>query len=102
MAETNLFNAKLLYSNKLLQNESLTSKQKAQVVARIDEAKSEREVKLVYESVAKKLSEARNINESAGRQVLGSASRVTRSAGAQPINEGIEAGRWAKLAGITK
>ena len=100
LAETNLFNMKLLYSNKLLQNESLTKRQKAEVIERLDEASSEREVKLVYESLIKALSgTSRSISEGAQRKVLGSSSQATRPA-ATTISEGYEADRWAKLAGL--
>ena len=100
LAETNLFNMKLLYSNKLLQNESLTKRQKAEVIERLDEAASEREVKLVYESLVKALStNSRQISEGARPRVLGSSSQATRPA-ATVISEGYEADRWAKLAGI--
>ena len=100
LAETNLFNAKLLYSNKLLQNESLTKRQKAEIIQRLDEAKSEREVKLVYESLVKTLSGAsRQLSEVAERRVLGSSSQATRPASTL-MNEGVELNRWAKLAGI--
>jgi hypothetical protein len=103
LAETNLFNAKLLFTNKLLQNESLTKRQKAEVIERLDEAKTEREVKLVYESVTKSLqgSTARRMAESTDRGVIGSASRPARPASTN-LNEGFEADRWARLAGITK
>ena len=99
LAETNLFNMKLLYSNKLLQNESLTKRQKAEVIERLDEASSEREVKLVYESLVKALAgTSRPIAENASR-VIGSSSQATRPA-STVIAEGYEADRWAKLAGI--
>lgn len=102
LAETNLFNAKLQYTNKLLQNEQLTTRQKAQVIKQLDEAKTLREVKLVYESLAKTLVR-RTVNENRGHQVLGSSSRITRPASTQTsLNEGYEAERWAKLAGINK
>lgn len=100
LAEANLFNAKLLYTNKLLQNESLTPRQKAVVIDRLDEAKSLREVKLVYESLAKALNDtAPRLREGAERKVLGSSSTPVRSA-APTLNEGYESSRWAKLAGI--
>ena len=105
LAETNLFNAKLLFTNKLLQNESLTKRQKAEVIERLDEAKSEREVKLVYESLVKTLSSASTgkLTESADRGVIGSSSRPARPASAtNTLNEGFEADRWARLAGIVK
>lgn len=103
LAETNLFNAKLLYTNKLLQNESLTPRQKVSVIEKLDEARSLREAKLVYESLVRTIASGKgSVNEGADRQVLGSASRATRPASTLSLNEGIEASRWAKLAGITK
>ena len=103
LAETNLFNAKLLFTNKLLQNESLTKRQKAEVIERLDEARSEREVKLVYESVTKSLQgvAARRMTETADRGVMGSSSRPASRASTN-LNEGIESDRWARLAGIIK
>lgn len=103
LAETNLFNAKLLYTNKLLQNESLTTRQKAQVIKQLDSAKTVREAKLVYESLSSTLAgTSKPVNESTDRAVIGSGSRTTRPASTQTLNEGYEAERWAKLAGITK
>jgi hypothetical protein len=103
LAETNLINAKLMFTNKLLQNESLSSRQKVQVIEQLDSAKTVREAKLVYESLAKTLaSTSKSISENRERRVLGSSSRTTRSASTQTLNEGYEAERWARLAGITK
>ena len=103
LAETNLFNAKLLYTNKLLQNEQLTTRQKAQVIKQLDTAKTVREAKLVYESLASTLAgSARPVTEGRDRAVLGSGSRTTRPASTQTLNEGHEAERWAQLAGITR
>jgi hypothetical protein len=100
LAETNLFNTKLLYCNKLLQNESFTKRQKAEMIERLDEANSEREVKLVYESLVKTLGNSSSKSLSEGTQrVLGSSSQATRAA-STVISEGYEADRWAKLAGL--
>ena len=102
LAETNLFNAKLLYTNKLLQSDSLSKKQKASIIDRIDEAKTEREVKLVYESLTKTLATTtRSLSENADRKVIGSSSQTTRPASTS-LNEGFETDRWAQLAGINK
>lgn len=103
LAETNLFNAKLLFTNKLLQNESLTKRQKAEVIERLDEAKTEREAKLVYESVVKTIqgSTSQRLTETIERSVGGSSSRPMRSSGVT-LNEGFQSDRWAKLAGIVK
>lgn len=102
LAETNLFNAKLLFTNKLLQNESLTKRQKAEVIERLDEAKTEREVKLVYESTTKALAgsgPSRLSETTSPRAVIGSASRPARPASTK-LDEGFEVNRWARLAGI--
>lgn len=103
LTETNLFNAKLLYTNKLLQLEQLTARQKAQVIKQLDTAKTVREAKLVYESLTNTLAGSRKtVTEGMDRKVLGSGSRTTRPASTQTLNEGYEAERWAQLAGITK
>ena len=104
LAETNLFNAKLLYTNKLLRAEQLTSRQKAQVTKQLEEAKTVREVTLLYESLIKTLAGPSKapLREGNDRQVMGSASRATRPASTQALNEGYETERWAQLAGITK
>lgn len=97
--EQNLFNAKLLATNKLLQNESLSTKQKGSAIERLDEAKTIREVKLVYESIVKALSSRRSLAEGAGK-VIGSSSRA--SAPGSTLTEAVspESDRWARLAGI--
>lgn len=100
LAESNLNNVKLAYANKVLQS-SMTKRQQAQVINRLDECKTSREAKLVYESVTKTLgSNRRPMNESV---VRGSGSKVTATGGSsQRLDEGFETARWAKLAGITK
>jgi hypothetical protein len=103
LAETNLINAKLVFTNKLLQSESLTARAKAQVIEQLDSATTVREAKLVYESLAKALGgTSKSVNESKDRKVFGSSSRATRPASTQAVNEGYEADRWARLAGINK
>ena len=103
LAETNLINTKLYYTNRLLQNESLTKRQKAAVIERLDEARSDREVKLVYESLIGTLkgSTSNRLTESVDRGVMGSSSRPARPASAT-LTEGFETDRWARLAGIVK
>jgi len=102
LTETNLFNAKLVYTNKLLQNETLSKKQKAAVIQRLEEANTLREVKLVYESLSKTLAgTSRSLTESTDRKIIGSSSRATRPASTS-LNEGYETDRWARLAGINK
>jgi hypothetical protein len=104
LAETNLINAKLLYTNKLLQNESLSARQKAQVIQQLDSATTLREAKLVYESMARTLAgTSRSLKESSDRNVRGSSSGALRtSSSTQVLSEGYESERWARLAGINK
>lgn len=100
LAEKNLLNAKLIYTNKLLQNESLSAKAKANVIERLDEAKTVREAKMVYEGAmtSTKTNSGEKLNES--RQ-MGASSRVARPASTpQSSSESFETARWAKLAGI--
>ena len=104
LSEMNLFNAKLLYANKLMQNRDLSMKQQRHVVESLDEAGTLNEAKLLFESLSKSLSrpskKSGNLSESASRRNLGSSSRSVRSA--QPLNEGLALDRWATLAGIKK
>lgn len=100
--EMNLFNAKLLYVNKLLQTKGLGSSQKKTIIESIDNAESLREVKLVYktlsESVAK--TSTNSLNESKIRKLASSSSRPTKS-GSSLLNESKgQVNRWAKLAGL--
>lgn len=104
LAEANLYNVKLSYTNKLLQNDNLSHKQKSQVIKQLDEAKTDREAKLVYESLTRTLTQKPLREGSESRQVLGSSSRPTRPASTQIVSEGAASGfeldRWAKIAGI--
>ena len=102
LMEMNLFNAKLLYANKLMQNRELTVKQQKAIVEALDNAKTLREAKLLYdslsESMARRASGGKNLSEGALRPV-GSASKSTRSAA--PANQsGIDSDRWTVLAGL--
>ena len=100
LVEMNLFNAKLLYANKLMQNKNLSVKQQRAIVEALDNAKTIREAKLLYKSLSESLTRrarGKKLNEGALR-TLGSSSRSTRSA--QPASNGVEVDRWAVLAGL--
>jgi len=100
LVQVNLRNAKLTATTKLLQNESLTAQQRADVVEKLEAARSPREVKLVYEALVGSLTKrSRALSESMDRPVRGSSSRPTRPA-STTLNESSEAARWAVLAGI--
>jgi len=100
LTDLNLFNAKLLYVNKLLQNKDVSSSQRRAVVESIDNAKSLREVKLVYKTLTESFNKGKRggLRESATRRALGSSSRRTGRASSQSATA--EVNRWAELAGI--
>lgn len=102
LMEMNLFNAKLLYANKLMQNKELTVKQQKAIVEALDNAKTLREAKLLYDSLSESMTRrangSRNLNEGMVRP-MGSSSKSTRSAA--PANQsGIDSDRWSVLAGL--
>ena len=107
LVEMNLFNAKLLYANKLMQNRDLSAKQQRAIVEALDNAKTLREAKLLYKSLTASLTRAANsgsLTEGRAPRILGSSSKSARSAQPNLVTEGVagETGRWALLAGIKK
>ena len=97
LAEMSLFNAKLLYTNKLLMNSDLSQAQRAQAIETLDDAASLREVKLLFKTLTESFSKRAETNS--GSRNIGGASRPTKSA-SMNLNESTEASRWALLAGI--
>ena len=57
----NLFNAKLLYANKLMQNKNLNARQQRTIVEALDSAKTLREAKLLYKSLSTGISKGKTI-----------------------------------------
>ena len=100
LSEMNLFNAKLLFANKLMQNRGLSTKQQRVVVEALDKARTIREAKLLYKSLSASLNRGsgKTLSESRSR-LLASSSKSTRSGA--PANNGNEVDRWALLAGLT-
>lgn len=101
MTDMNLFNAKLLYVNKMLQSKELTPKQQKVVIEAIDGAGTLREVKMLYKSLTESLmgGNGASLNESASRFNAGGSSRATSSSSTR-ISESTEVDRWATLAGL--
>lgn len=98
LEDLNLFNAKLLYVNKLLQNKNLNESQKKSVIKALDEAKSLGETKALYKSLTESLSTPKSsLNESTR---FGSSSRATTSGSDKQTRTVGESDRWAKLAGL--
>jgi hypothetical protein len=110
--ETNLLNAKLLYTNKLFKGKSLTESQKLKVIDTFDLTTSIREVKLAYSVLAESFNFGGSVvkrkktsNTTAHRITEGLASKPVKSTKPNPIVEekvDVMATRFQKLAGITK
>ena len=113
LKEVNLFNAKLLYTNKILQTEGLSNKGKLAIVEQFDEAYSRKDVELVYNTFKKSFNIAGIVSESAKKLQRGSrptppSSTILReqmkretqeSAGSsdeETLNE-----RWERLSGVS-
>jgi len=99
LQEMNLFNAKLLFANKLMQNRGLSTKQQRAIVEALDKASTIKEAKLLYQTLSNSLQRrsGRTLSEGSSR-LLSSSSRSTRSAA--PAKSGVEVDRWAVLAGL--
>ena len=97
LAEMNLFNSKLLYTNKLLMNSDLSQSQRAQAIETLDDAASLREVKLLFKTLTESFGRRAEVKSTSRN--IGGASRPTGSA-SMNLNENKEATRWATLAGI--
>ena len=103
--EVNLLNAKLLYTNKLFRSFELTEPQKMKVIENFDRAKTTRETKLVFTTLAesfKKPTKKRIVKESyASRPSTSTAPSKKFKENTQILSEGFEhANRWKKLAGL--
>ena len=101
LQEVNLFNVKLLYTNKIFKAKNLTESQKVKVLAAFDKAASVKEAKLVFETLSEGFKEKKSpVNES---MLRGSASRAAGVADKKPILEvNDQFARWQTLAGIKK
>jgi len=98
--ETNLLNAKLLYTNKIFRAKNLKEAQKVKVLEAFDKASNVKEVKLIFET----LNEGMVVKSTAApiRENLG---RASKAAGIAPTKQPIveinsQVARWQKLAGI--
>ena len=98
--EINLLNAKLLYTNKLFRNKSLTESQKVKVLTAFDKATSKKEAQLVYETLLENLKTP--VKKSPIQESLGSASKALGTAKSKPIIENDAFSRMRELAFGTK
>ena len=102
--EVNLLNAKLLFTNKLFRNGNLNEGQKLKVIETFDRAKSTREVKLVYTTLAESNMASRSTrNRKAIKEGFASKAVGSTKPRRAIISEGADmASRFKKLAGLTK
>jgi len=98
LEDLNLFNAKLLYVNKLLQNKNLNESEKKSVIKALDEANSLREAKSLYKSLTETFARGGSKTLTESRQ-RGSSSRPTTSS-APKQGSAPELDRWQRLAGL--
>lgn len=108
LAETNLFNSKVLHVNQMLSRVRLTKEQKRVVIESIDRATSIDEVKKIYSTlestlrVAGVVAEARKpkANQQGARKSGGANQEVLRESADK--SAGHQYSRWAQLAGLVK
>ena len=97
--ETNLLNAKLLYTNKIFRAKNLKEAQKVKVLEAFDKASNVKEVKLIFETLNEGMvaKAATPIRENLGRAFKASGNAPAK----QPIMEvDPQVARWQKLAGL--
>lgn len=102
LSEVNLLNAKLLYVNKLFRNGNLTEAQKVKIVETFDRAKTVRETKLIYSTLAESITVANKKATNLKKKVMeGFASAPSKKTNI--ITEGnAQVTRFQLLAGLKK
>jgi len=95
--EVNLLNAKLLYTNKIFRNKSLTESQKIKVLTSFDKATTKKEAQLIYETLIESLKTSVN-TKSPIKESLGSASKTLGGVTSKPIIENDAFARMRELA----
>jgi hypothetical protein len=103
LVESNMINARLLYTNKVLGSNSLNGRQKVKIVEAISKAESVEEAKTIYETLQSAVGESKNKNrrpESLSEAVNRRSSTILPRARKQKPNNPMT-NRWKALAGIT-
>lgn len=96
--EVNLFNAKMLYVNKIFKAKNLNESQKTKVINAFDRVTSVKEVENTYKTLTESLNESK---KSSLKESVGFASKPIGNAPARPIVEADAfVNRWQVLAGI--
>ena len=111
LSETNLLNAKLLYTNKLFKGKSLTEDQKLKIINTFDLTKNIREVKLAYTVLAESFNSGASVVK---KKTNTTAQAITEGLASKPVSSTkpdstivepqaeVMASRFQKLAGIKK
>ena len=111
LAETNLLNAKLLYTNKLFKGKSLNEDQKLKIINTFDLTKNIREVKLAYTVLAESLNSGASVVK---KKTNTTAQTITEGLASKPVSSTkpdstivepqaeVMTSRFQKLAGIKK
>jgi len=105
LEEVNLSNAKLLYTNRVLDNTSLNERQKNKIAETISNSKTVEEAKVVFETLQSTVESVsgrrapKSLSEAVQRN--SSATLPRRSAGDQVSADPVK-NRWKTLAGISK
>ena len=111
LAETNLLNAKLLYTNKLFKGKSLNEDQKLKIINTFDLTKNIREVKLAYTVLAESFNSGASV---AKKKTNATAQTITEGLASKPVSStkpdstivepqaDVMTSRFQKLAGIKK
>ena len=111
LSETNLLNAKLLYTNKLFKGKSLTEDQKLKIINTFDLTKNIREVKLAYTVLAESINSGASVVK---KKTNTTAQTITEGLASKPVSSTkpastivepqaeVMTSRFQKLAGIKK
>ena len=111
LAETNLLNAKLLYTNKLFKGKALTEDQKLKIINTFDLTKNIREVKLAYTVLAESFNAGGSVVK---KKTNATVSTITEGLASKPVSStkpdstivepqaDVMTSRFQKLAGIKK
>ena len=103
LEEINLSNARLFYTNRVLEDTALNERQRKQLAEHIQQAHTVDEAKTIYETLQKTVSsrsekrKTKSLSEVVSKRsstILSSRREVAST------NENPQASRWAKLAGI--
>ena len=100
--EVNLLNAKLLYVNKVFRKKNLTENQKVQVIETFDRAKTVRETKLIYATIAESIAKQAPVRNKGKRIVENFSSAPTKGTKRPILESNNQVARFQKLAGINK